>query len=166
MPAAAYIGVVGPGAGGARAEELEQAEAVGAAIATAGAILVCGGLGGVMEAACRGARSRRGTTVGILPGTDRGEANGWVSIAVPTGLGEARNALVVRTADALVAVGFGWGTLSEVALARKTEKFVTALGPWELGPAFAGAVVPAADAEEAVRAALERVGHGGQHSTP
>ena len=165
MPAAAYIGVVGPGAGGARPEELEQAEAVGAAVAAAGAILVCGGLGGVMEAACRGARSRRGTTVGILPGMDRGEANGWVSVAVPTGLGEARNALVVRAADALVAIGFGWGTLSEVALARKTGKFVAALAPWELGPAFAGAVVAAADAQGAVRAAIEWAKHGEQHST-
>ena len=85
------------------------AEEVGAEIAAAGAVLVCGGLGGVMEAACRGARSRGGRTVGLLPGLDRGEANGWVEVAVPTGLGEARNALIVRAADAIVAVGGGVG---------------------------------------------------------
>ena len=82
-------------------------------------MLVCGGLGGVMEAACRGARSRGGMTVGLLPGTDRDDANGWVVLALPTGLGEARNALVVRAADAVVAIGGGWGTLSEIALALR-----------------------------------------------
>ena len=99
--------------------ELALAEEVGAAVAEAGAGLVCGGLGGVMEAACRGARSRGGLTVGLLPGIDRDAANGWVVVALPTGLGEARNALVVRAADAVVAVGGGWGTLSEIALALK-----------------------------------------------
>ena len=72
-----------------------------------------------MEAACRGARSRGGLTVGLLPGTDREEANGWVVLALPTGLGEARNALVVRAADAVVAIGGGWGTLSEIAFALR-----------------------------------------------
>ena len=75
-------------------------------------MLVCGGLGGVMEAACRGARSEGGTTIGLLPGTDREEANGWVVLALPTGLGEGRNALIVRAADAVVAIGGGFGTLS------------------------------------------------------
>ena len=102
-PEAPWIAVVG--AGRASPEELAVAEEVGAEIAAAGAVLVCGGLGGVMEAACRGARSRGGRTVGLLPGLDRGEANGWVEVAVPTGLGEARNALIVRAADAIVAVG-------------------------------------------------------------
>ena len=151
-----YVGVVGPGSGPDSADPalLAQAEEVGAAVAAAGAVLVCGGLGGVMEAACRGARSRRGTTVGILPGTDRSEANGWVSLAIPTGLGEARNALVVRASDALVAVGSGWGTLSEVALARKAGLFVAGLGAWELGPAFAGGVAVAGGPQEAVAWAL------------
>jgi uncharacterized protein (TIGR00725 family) len=94
-------------------------------------VLVCGGLGGVMEAACRGAKSRLGTTVGLLPGSDRGAANGWVDVAVATGMGEMRNALVVRSADAVVAVGGGWGTLSEIAFARKTGKPVVGVG-WEL----------------------------------
>ena len=95
-------------------------------------MLVCGGLGGVMEAACRGAKEAGATTVGILPGTDRAAANAFVDVAVPTGLGEARNALVVRAADALVAVGGGYGTLSEIALALKAGKRVVGLGTWDI----------------------------------
>ena len=108
-----YVAVVGPG--DASPQELQAAEEVGAGLADAGAVVVTGGLGGVMEAACRGARSRRGHTVGILPGEDRDAANGWVEIALTTGIGELRNGLVVRAADALVAIGGGHGTLSEVA---------------------------------------------------
>src|SRR4051812_50149919 len=85
-----------------------------------------------MEAACRGARSRGGMTVGLLPGLDRGDANGWVQVAVPTGLGEARNALVVRAADAIVAVGGAWGTLSEIALGLGAGRPVVGLRTWEL----------------------------------
>jgi uncharacterized protein (TIGR00725 family) len=85
-----------------------------------------------MEAACRGARSRHGHTLGILPGEDREAANGWVEIAVATGLGELRNGLVVRAADALVAVGGGHGTLSEVALALKLGRPVVGLGTWDV----------------------------------
>jgi uncharacterized protein (TIGR00725 family) len=95
-------------------------------------VLVCGGLGGVMEAACRGAKGGGGTTVGLLPGTDRGAANEFVDVAIPTGLGEARNALVVRAADALIAVGGGYGTLSEIALALKAGKRVAGLGSWDI----------------------------------
>ena len=95
-------------------------------------MLVCGGLGGVMEAACRGAKGGGGTTVGILPGADRGEANEFVDVAIPTGLGEARNALVVRAAEALIAVGGGYGTLSEIALALKAGKRVVGLGSWDI----------------------------------
>ena len=129
-PEGPWIAVVGPGR--ASPEELETAEQVGAEIAAAGAVLVCGGLGGVMEAACRGARSRRGRTVGILPGDDRAAANGWVEIAIATGLGELRNGLVVRAADAVVAVGGGHGTLSEVALALKLGRPVVGLGTWKV----------------------------------
>jgi uncharacterized protein (TIGR00725 family) len=128
---APVIAVVGAGAGGASAAELAEAEAAGAAIAVAGATLVCGGLGGVMEAACRGARSEGGMTVGLLPGRDREDANGWVVFALPTGLGEARNALVVRAADAVVAIGGGWGTLSEISLALKLGVPVLGVGTWE-----------------------------------
>jgi len=125
-----YIAVVGPGE--ASPEELHSAEEVGAGLAAAGAVVVTGGLGGVMEAACRGARSRRGRTLGILPGDDRDAANGWVEIAVPTGMGELRNGLVVRAADAVVAIGGGHGTLSEIALALKLGRPVVGLGTWEV----------------------------------
>jgi len=149
--------VVGPG----RADERETAwaEDVGAGIADAGAVLVCGGLGGVMEAACRGARSRGGMTVGLLPGFDREDANGWVVVAIPTGLGEARNALVVRAADAVVAIGGAWGTLSEIALALKGGTPVVGLATWELmraGEPVEG-VIRAEDAAAAVENALARV---------
>jgi uncharacterized protein (TIGR00725 family) len=146
--------VVGPGEAGI--EQLEVAEDVGAAIAAAGAGLVCGGLGGVMEAACRGARSRGGLTLGLLPGLDRDAANGWVVVAVPTGLGEGRNALVVRAADAVVAMGGGWGTLSEIALALKAGVPVVGLDTWE--PAIGGlpvdGIVRVGDARSAVAEAL------------
>jgi uncharacterized protein (TIGR00725 family) len=125
-----YVAVVGPGE--ASTEELHAAEEVGAGLAAAGAVVVTGGLGGVMEAACRGARSRRGRTVGILPGEDRDAANGWVEIALATGLGELRNGLVVRAADAVVAVGGGHGTLSEVALALKLGRPVIGIGTWDV----------------------------------
>ena len=130
MSRVAYVAVVGPG--DASPQELQAAEEVGAGLAARGAIVVTGGLGGVMEAACRGARSRRGRTVGILPGEDRSTANGWVEIAIATGLGALRNGLVVRAADALVAVGGGHGTLSEVALALKIGRPVVGLGTWEV----------------------------------
>ena len=125
-----YVAVVGPGE--ASPDELHAAEEVGAGLAEAGAVVVTGGLGGVMEAASRGARSRRGRTLGILPGDDRDAANGWVEIAVPTGMGELRNGLVVRAADAVVAIGGGHGTLSEVALALKLGRPVVGLGTWEV----------------------------------
>jgi len=125
-----YVAVVGPGQGSAF--ELEVAEAVGRELAQRDAVVVCGGLGGVMAAACRGAAAAGGLTVGILPGSDRGVANDWVRVAIPTGLGEMRNALVVRSADAVVAVGGAYGTLSEIALALKTGVPVIGLGSWEI----------------------------------
>jgi uncharacterized protein (TIGR00725 family) len=97
-----HIAVVG-GGGTVTDAHTAMAEKVGRAVADAGAVLVCGGLGGVMEAACRGAHTAGGLTVGILPGRDRSEANRYVTVAIPTGLGEARNALVVRAAHAVVA---------------------------------------------------------------
>jgi uncharacterized protein (TIGR00725 family) len=138
------VAIVGAGEGptGAAAE-------VGRLVAERGAVLVCGGLGGVMEAACRGAKQAGGMTVGILPGTDRADANPYVDIALPTGLGEARNALVVRAADVLIAVGGGYGTLSEIALALKAGKRVIGLDTWEIE-----GVSPADGPEAAVAAAL------------
>lgn len=112
--------------------ELADAEVIGAELAAAGAVVVCGGLGGVMEAACRGAKSAGGTTVGILPGTDVAAANRWVDVAVPTGMGEGRNVLVVRSAAAVIAVGGGYGTLSEIALALRAGTPVVGLRTWSL----------------------------------
>src|SRR5213080_2734047 len=147
MPA--YIAVVG--AGRASADEERMAEDVGRGLAAAGAAVVCGGLGGVMEAACRGAKSSGGTTVGILPGTTRADANRYVDVAIPTGLGELRNGLVVRAADALVAVGGEFGTLSEIALALQAGKTVVGLGVWELSRAGqrVDAITRAASPEDA-----------------
>jgi uncharacterized protein (TIGR00725 family) len=123
---------------------------VGRELAARGAVLVCGGLGGVMEAACRGAKDAGGRTVGILPGTDRAAANPFVDIAIPTGLGEARNALVVGAADGLIAVGGGYGTLSEIALALKAGKRVVGLDSWDIE-----GVVAVGDPAAAVAAVLD-----------
>jgi uncharacterized protein (TIGR00725 family) len=149
-----YVAVVGSGS--ASPEQEEVAEGVGRGLASRGAVLVCGGLGGVMEAACRGAKAAGGTTVGILPGDRRDAANEFVDVAIPTGLGEARNALVVRAADVLVAVGGSWGTLSEIALALRTGKRVVGIGTWELaaGGEPVPGIEPAEDAAEAVALAL------------
>jgi uncharacterized protein (TIGR00725 family) len=150
-----YVAVVG--SGDASPEETETAECVGRALAEAGAVVVCGGRGGVMEGACRGAKDAGGTTVGILPGEDRATANEFVDVAIATGLGEARNALVVRAADALIAVGGSWGTLSEIALARRAGKRVVGIGTWELTRAGGEPVEEierASDADDAVRLAL------------
>lgn len=117
------------GAGDAGGDTLDTARAVGRGLAAAGAVLVCGGLGGVMAAAAQGAREEDGFTVGVLPGTDARLANPWIRLPFPTGMGEARNALVVRAAEAVVAVGGGWGTLSEIGLAAKMEIPVCLLGP-------------------------------------
>ena len=126
----AYVAVVGPG--DASPEEESTAEEVGRQLAAAGAIVLTGGHGGVMAAASRGATEAGGLTVGILPGDDRNRANEWVDVAIPTGLGELRNGLIVRAADVLIAVGGAYGTLSEVALALKTGVPVVALGGWEI----------------------------------
>ena len=126
-----HIAVVG-GDRAADGEECRIAGEVGRALGRRGAVLVCGGLGGVMEAACRGAREQGGTTVGLLPGLDRRAANEHVDVALATGLGEARNALVVRAVDAVIAVGGEFGTLSEIALALKAGTPVVGVGTWEL----------------------------------
>ncbi len=142
------MAVVGAGEASPAAES--EAETVGRLLAERGAVVVCGGLGGVMAAACRGAKSAGGTTVGILPGSDRSEANPWVDVAVPTGMGEARNAVVVRTVDAVVAVAGGYGTLSEMALALRLGRPVVTLGGWEID-----GVQLARDPSDAVHRALD-----------
>ena len=150
-----YVGVVG--AGSAEGRTISVAEEIGRLLAARGVIVVCGGLGGVMEAACVGAKSAGGITVGILPGLDRNEANAWVDIAIPTGLGEARNALLVRAADALIAISGEYGTLSEIALALKTGKPVVGIDTWELSRRGMPAtdIVRASTPAEAVERALE-----------
>ena len=149
-----YVAVIG--GSNAALDVCRVAEDVGRELARNGAGVVCGGLGGVMAAACRGAKAAGGLTVGILPGSTREEANAWVDVAVPTGMGEARNALVVRTADVLVAVGGEFGTLSEIALALRIGKPVVGIATWELGQHGqpVEAIVPADDPVEAARTAL------------
>jgi uncharacterized protein (TIGR00725 family) len=153
-----YVAVCG--AGEPTAEEAAWAEEIGRAVARAGAVLVCGGLGGVMDAAARGVESAGGTSVGILPGADRDAASSHLTVAIATGLGEARNALVVRAADVVIAVGGEFGTLSEIALALKARVPVVGLGTWELSKRGAPvrAIVRAANPEEAVAVALGLIG--------
>jgi uncharacterized protein (TIGR00725 family) len=123
-----YVAVCGPGL--ASLEEAALAEEIGRLLAREGAVVVCGGLGGVMEAAAQGAASEGGVAVGILPGTDRTGQASALAFSIPTGMWEARNAIVVRAADALIAVGGAFGTLSEIALALKTGVPVVGLGTW------------------------------------
>ncbi len=120
------------GGGDAGTDALAVAEELGRELARRGAVVVCGGLGGVMEAVCRGAQSAGGRTVGILPGVDRANANAYVDVAVPTGMGEGRNLLVVRTADVVIAVDGEFGTLSEIALALRLGKPVVGIDTWDL----------------------------------
>ena len=124
----AYVGVVGPSSADQR--ELDDAESLGQGLAQRGHVVVCGGLGGVMEAVSRGAAGVGGVVLGLLPGTDRADANPYVSVAVPTGLGELRNGLLVRSSDVVVSVGGSWGTLSEVALAVRTGVPVIGVAGW------------------------------------
>jgi len=150
--------------GAALASEAEYADAraLGAALAAAGAIVVCGGRGGVMEGAARGAAEQGGLTVGVLPGVDAAEANEWIVLPLPTGMGEARNALVVRAAEAVVAIGGGWGTLSEIALARKMGIPVATLGAaWARGLGLPELATAAA----AATWALERASQGRKPSS-
>src|SRR5437899_7763480 len=125
-----YVAVCGPDP--CSPEVAEQAEEVGRLLARSGAVVVCGGLGGLMEAAARGAAAEGGTVLGILPGANRSSANPYLTLSIPTGIGEARNTLIVRSSDALIAVAGEFGTLSEIAFALKTGVPVVGLGTWEL----------------------------------
>lgn len=120
------------GAGRCSAEVAALAEAVGRELAQRGAVLLCGGLGGVMEAACKGAKQAGGLTVGILPGGSRQDANPYVDVPIVTGMGEARNVLVVQSARAVIAVHGEYGTLSEIAHALKLRIPVVGLNTWHL----------------------------------
>jgi uncharacterized protein (TIGR00725 family) len=145
------------GGGTCSPEETALAEDVGRRLAQAGAVLICGGLGGVMAAVAKGAKSNGGVTVGILPGADAADANPYIDVPLATGLGEMRNFLIVRSAHALIAIGGGIGTLSEVALAKRIGKPVVGLHD-----SFRGAVeIPrVATTAEAVTWALERARTG------
>jgi uncharacterized protein (TIGR00725 family) len=150
--------------GGNEAAEsvLDVAEAIGRVIAEHGHVLVCGGRGGVMEAACRGAKAGGGLTVGILPGDDLEDANAYIDIPVITGMGSGRNIVVARTANAVIAIGGAYGTLSEIAFALMLGRPVVGIETWELRDASGheAPVVRAVDPEEAVRM-CERLVRGG-----
>ncbi|KWW99795.1 TIGR00725 family protein [Carbonactinospora thermoautotrophica] len=154
-----YVAVVGPGDAGP--DLVALAEEVGARLARAGAVVLTGGLGGVMAAASRGAAEAGGLTVGLLPGADRAEANPHVRVAVPTGLGQGRNVLLVRACDVLICVGGSWGTLSEVALARRLGRPVVALAGWTVldptGRPVEDGILRASTAAQAVDLALRAI---------
>ncbi len=150
-----YVAVVGPSADSLaslpdRATVLSTAWRVGRALAERGAVVLCGGGTGVMGAAAEGAADAGGVCIGLLPGLDRESGHPALSFALPTGLGELRNGLLVRGADAVIAVGGSWGTLSEIALAVRSGKPVTQLLGWDLPPG----VTPSVDAESAVARVL------------
>ena len=147
-----YIAVTG--AGEADGDLYEQARKTGRLIAEKGGVLVCGGLGGVMEAAARGAAEAGGVAIGILPDEDRERANEYLSYSVATGVGQARNLAVVCSADVVIAIGGEYGTLSEVGLAKKVGRPVVSLGSWELP----GHVIVTSSPEEAVEAAFGQLG--------
>jgi uncharacterized protein (TIGR00725 family) len=154
------IAVVGGDASsGPSPAALEQGEAVGAELARRGATLICGGRGGVMEAACRGASEAGGLTIGVLPGRDRADMNRYVQIPIVTGMSEARNAIIVLSADAVIAIDGEYGTLSEVALALANRKPVAGIGTWNLSK-DGGDEPPihrTTDAADAVRWAMDAV---------
>lgn len=143
------IGVVG--SGGEDKELNAIAAEVGRLIALAGCVLVNGGLAGVMLSSAKGAKHAGGTTIGLLPGAFASDANPFIDIAVPTGMGEMRNALIVRSASAVIAIGGGYGTLSEVALALKTGVPVVGVNTWDVS----SGIIKADSAADAVRLALE-----------
>jgi uncharacterized protein (TIGR00725 family) len=151
-----YVAVVGGGE--ATTAEMRDAEEVGRLLARADIVLVCGGLGGVMHAAARGSEAEGGTSIGVLPGDDRGPASPHLTVAVSTGLGEARNAVVVRTVDAVIAVGGEFGTLSEIGLALAMHKPVIGLRTWRLQREGIGAaLIDADDPADAVDKALRAI---------
>ncbi len=135
-------------------ELIQLAEEVGAGIAKRDAILICGGLGGIMEAASRGAKSAGGLTIGILPGTDKSEANAFIDIPIVTGMSVARNVIITRTADAVIAVGGFYGTLSEIAYSLAFDKPVIGLKTWEVDENIRYTET----AEEAVKLAIDLIG--------
>jgi len=161
MTALPAIGVIGSGRT-ISSEQAQLAREVGALIAQRRMVLVCGGLGGIMEAAAKGAHENGGTVVGILPGSAREDANPYITIAIPTGLGENRNALVVQASDVIIAFPGAFGTLTEIAFACHNGKSVIAMpGGWDLkkaGDLGNARILEAFDARQAVGMALGEMG--------
>ncbi len=153
-----FISVIG--ASQASASELRLAEAVGREVAKAGAVLVCGGMGGVMEAACRGAHAEGGATIGILPGDNRNSANEHVDFPIVTGIGHARNVAVVKTGQAVIAVGGSYGTLSEIGYALNAGLQVIGLETWTISRKGRDKcpIIEAKTPAEAVKLALDSIG--------
>ena len=147
MTLSVYVAVVGSGK--ATGELYEQAREVGRLVAERGAVVVCGGLSGVMEAAARGATEAGGTAIGILPDEDRRRQNEYLTYSVATGAGQARNLAVVCSGDVVIAVGGEYGTLSEIGLARKVGRPVVVLEGWHLGEHVTAATSPLAAVESA-----------------
>ena len=137
-------------------EESKLAEAVGQELAKQGATLICGGLSGVMEAVCKGAHSEGGTTIGILPGNNRSSANPYVTIPIVTNMGYARNVIVVKSAQAIIAIDGSYGTLSELAYALQDNIPVVGLNTWSFSVKgkVDDSIIPAGDAREAVEKAI------------
>jgi uncharacterized protein (TIGR00725 family) len=152
-----FIAVIGNSK--ASAQEIKLAEEIGREIAQNGAVLVCGGLDGVMEAACRGATTEGGLTVGILPGTSRNDANEYVQIPVVTGIGYARNMIVVKSAQAVIAIGGSYGTLTEIGFALKNGIPVIGVDTWELSQKGKSdnSIMRAENAADAVNKALDMI---------
>jgi len=152
-----FIGVIGGNQ--CSKKEAKLAEEVGRQLARRGAILVCGGLGGIMKAVCKGASSAGGTTIGIIPGNDRQAANPYVQIPIVTGLGEARNVIVVKSVQAVIAVGGSYGTLSEISYALKNSIPVIGLNTWSLARNGRQdkSIIAAQSPAEAVAKALDSV---------
>lgn len=147
-----FVGVIG--AGKCSKKIFTLAEEVGKEIARAGAILVCGGLGGVMEGAAKGAKEAKGITVGILPGISKEEANPYIDMPIVTGIGEGRNLIVIRSSDAIIALPGKYGTLSEISFAVKLEKPVVGISTWDISER----ILKSKDPKEAVKLALDQIG--------
>ena len=152
-----FIAVIG--GGDCSPQEARLAEEVGGEIARNGAILICGGLGGVMEAACKGASSEGGLTVGMLPGDNRRAANPYVQIPIVTGIGYARNVAVVKSAQAVIAIDGSYGTLSEIGHALQSGIPVIGLNTWSLSIAgqVDNSIIPADNPKDAVNKAMELI---------
>ena len=134
------IGVIG--ANQASDKDYKTAEEVGREVAKRKGVVICGGLGGIMEAVCRGAKSEGGLTIGIIPGFSKSEANPYVDIPVVTGMSHARNIIVVRSSDAIIAIGGSYGTLSEIAFALKLEIPIIGIDTWEVSPEIKKVTTP------------------------